>query len=330
VADGVLVLDDAPSLYIYRMGHHDEQGRSRQTTGVIGALGIEAPGEGDVLPHEHTTPKARSDRLELLRATAANLSPIWGLSLAPGLSALCDAISGAPPDARATDAEGVHHRLWRVTAPALVEQLREVVAGAPVVIADGHHRYETSRAYRDERRASEGAGPWDLTMALVVELTEDELAVRPIHRLLGGLPDPFDPAVTLGGLFEVSDGGAPDVALTDRMVEVGALALVVPGGRSWLLRPRAGAFPEDLPDLDSSRLQHALAEVLPDVDVTYQHGTDKALAAVAAATQGRAVLLRPATVAQITETADRRGRMPPKTTYFFPKPRTGFVFRQMG
>ena len=329
VADGVLVLDDAPSLYVYRMGHHDEQGRPRQTTGVIGALGIEAPGEGDVLPHEHTTPKARSDRLELLRATAANLSPIWGLSLAPGLSALCDAVSGAPPDARATDAEGVHHRLWRVTAPALVDQLREVVAGAPVVIADGHHRYETSRAYRDERRASDGAGPWDLTMAFVVELTEDELAVRPIHRLLDELPEPFDPVAVLGGHFELSDGGPAGLALTERMADAGALALVLPEGRSWLLRPKAGAFPDELPDLDSSRLQHALAEVLPDVGVTYQHGVDRALAAVAGGHAGAAVLLRPATVAQITETADRRGRMPPKTTYFFPKPRTGFVFRQM-
>lgn len=329
VADGVLVVDDAPSLYVYRMGHHDEQGRPHQTTGVIGALGIEAPGEGDVLPHEHTTPKARSDRLDLLRSTAANLSPIWGLSLAPGLSALCEAIAGAPPDARATDGEGVHHRLWRVTAPALLEQLAEVISGAPVVIADGHHRYETSRAYRDERRAADGAGPWDLTMALVVELTEDELVVRPIHRLLDDLPQAFEPAVALAEHFEVSDGGPADADLTRRMTDAGALALVLPGGRTALLRPRAGAFPDGLPDLDSSRLQHALAEALPDVTVTYQHGTDRALSAVAGGQAGAAVLLRPATVAQITQTANERGRMPPKTTYFFPKPRTGFVFRQM-
>ena len=330
VADGVVEADDAPSFYVYRMGHHDEHGRPRQTTGVIGALGIEAPGEGDVLPHEHTTPKAKSDRLDLLRATAANLSPIWGLSLAEGLSAMCETIAGAPPDARATDPEGVHHRLWRVTSPAVLEQLAEVVGSAPVVIADGHHRYETSRAYRDERRAVDGEGPWDLTMALIVELTEDELAVRPIHRLLSGLPGGFDPAVALAEHFEVSDGGAADVELTERMAAAGALAIVLPGGRTALLRPRAGAFPADLADLDSSRLQHALGEGLPGATVAYQHGTDKVLAAVAGGQAEAAVLLRPATVAQITETAHERGRMPPKTTYFFPKPRTGFVFRQMG
>ena len=330
VADGVLVADDSPSLYVYRMGHHDEQGRPRQTTGVIGALAIEATGEGDVLPHEHTTPKAKSDRLDLLRSTAANLSPIWGLSLASGLSAVCDAVAGAPPDGRATDAEGVHHRLWRVTAPALLEQLAEVVGGAPVVIADGHHRYETSRAYRDERRAAEGEGPWDLTMAFVVELTEDELAVRPIHRLLTDLPEGADPTAALAEHFDVVEAGPADATLPERMAHEGALALVLPGARAWLLRPRADAFPAGLADLDSSRLQHALAEALPDVTVTYQHGTDRALAAVEGGQAEAAVLLRPATVAQITETAHERGRMPPKTTYFFPKPRTGFVFRPMG
>lgn len=330
IADGVLVPDDEPCLYVYRMGHHDEHGRPRQTTGVIGALGIEAPGEGDVLPHEHTTPKAKSDRLDLLRATAANLSPIWGLSLGTGLSMMCDTIAGAPPDARATDPDGVHHRLWRVSSTAVRDQLAEVVSGSPVVIADGHHRYETSRAYRDERRAVDGGGPWDLTMALVVELSEEELAVRPIHRLLDGLPADFDPAATLGGHFDVVEGGAADDGLAGRMADAGALGLVLPGGRASLLRPREGAFPAGLADLDSSRLQHALDQDLPDVTVTYQHGTDRVLAAVAAGRAGAAVLLRPATVAQITATAHARGRMPPKTTYFFPKPRTGFVFRQMG
>ena len=330
VADGVLVHDDEPALYVYRMGHRDEAGAPRQTTGVIGALGIESPGEGDVLPHEQTTPKAASDRLELLRATAANLSPIWGLSLGDGLSALCETVAGAPPDGRCTDPEGVHHRLWRVTSPALVEQLAAVVAGAPVVIADGHHRYETSRAYRDERRADDGAGPWDLTMALVVELTEDELAVRPIHRLLDGLTGDRDPVAALGSHFDVVDGGAADATLPTRMADAGALAMVLPDGRAHLLRPRSGAFPDDLPDLDSSRLQHALADSLPDVTVRYQHGVDRSLAAVAAGSADAAVLLRPATVAQITETAHRRERMPPKTTYFYPKPRTGMVFRPLG
>ncbi|MCI3949834.1 MAG: hypothetical protein K0R11_1768, partial [Acidimicrobiales bacterium] len=146
-AEGVLVRDAEPRLYVYRMGYRDRDGRPRQTTGVLGALGLVPPADG-VLPHERTTPKAKTDRLELLRATATNLSPIWGLSLAEGLAELCEPTG--PPLGRATDEDGVHHRFWPVTSPALIEALTERVASAPVVIADGHHRWETSIAYRDE------------------------------------------------------------------------------------------------------------------------------------------------------------------------------------
>ena len=89
IADGTLTVD-TPSLYLYRMTFTDEAGTPHHTLGVLGALGLEPPGEGDVLPHEHTTPKAKSDRLQLMRATEANLSPVWGLSLASGLSKLLD------------------------------------------------------------------------------------------------------------------------------------------------------------------------------------------------------------------------------------------------
>jgi uncharacterized protein (DUF1015 family) len=320
--EGVLVSDDEPSFYVYRMGYTDEAGRARQSTGVLGALELQVPGEGDVLPHEHTTPKAKSDRLALTRATQANLSPIWGLSLASGLTGLAD-VSG-PPVGRATDELGVHHRLWRVTAPAIVEAISELVSSAPVVIADGHHRYETSLQYRDEV----GPGtPADLTLALVVELTESELAVRPIHRLLHGLAG-VDVVEALSGVFEPFEAGRADETLPAQMDDAGALGLVLGDGSAWLLRPREGAFPDDLPDLDSSRLDVA-RQALPPHDVEYQHGTDTVLRRVAAGEADTGVLLRPATVAQIQATAHARDRMPPKTTYFYPKPRTGFVFRKL-
>ena len=151
--DGVLVTDDEASFYVYRMGFHDEQGRPRQTSGVIGALELAPPGEG-VLPHEHTISKDRTDRLELLRACRANLSPIWVLSPAPGLSGLLEPTG--PPVARATDEQGAHHRLWRVSGPGTVETIAEAVGSAPVVVADGYHRYGAAVAYREERRAATG------------------------------------------------------------------------------------------------------------------------------------------------------------------------------
>ena len=323
---GIVAPDDPSALYLYRMGYHDEDGAPRQTTGVIGALELSAPGEGDILPHEETTPRAKSDRLELLEATKTNLSPIWCLSLGRHLSYLADPLG--PPFARCTDEDGVHHRIWRVTSPAVLEGLVEVVESAPVIIADGHHRYETALAYRDRRRAEgAGEGPHDFVMALVVELAEDELSVRAIHRVLSGLPPDLDVVEALSPWFSRAplpgDGISPA-----SMVEVGALGLVLPDGTSCLLAPKAGAFPDELPDLDASRLEVARSG-LPPHEVSYHAGIEASVSLVAGRTGSAAVLLRPATVEQIGESARRGERMPPKTTYFHPKPRTGMVFRSV-
>jgi uncharacterized protein (DUF1015 family) len=328
-AAGVLVTDDEPSFYVYRMGFHDTDGRPRQTSGVIGALGLSVPGApgSDVLPHERTTPKAKSDRLELLRATSTNLSPIWGLSLGQGLSALSE-LPG-PPDGRATDEDGVHHRLWRVTQPGVVSAIAEAVAGAPVVIADGHHRFETALAYREEQRAAndDEPGPYDLVMAYVVELTEEQLSVRPIHRLLAGLPDDIDLPAAFEAHFEVFADDGPLDTITNRMADAGALGLVT-GGGAWLLRPRPETEAAAEFDLDSSRLDVALA-TLPAHELTFQHGADLAARAVEKGDAQAAVLLRPASVEQIHAAGHAGTRMPPKTTFFHPKPRTGLVFRSV-
>jgi uncharacterized protein (DUF1015 family) len=319
--EGVLVTDRQPGFYTYRMSYTDEQGRPRHTTGVLGALVLSRPGEGGILPHEHTTPKAKTDRLDLLRATAHNLSPIWGLSLAEGLTEVVR--PDGPPDAVCVDDEGVTHELWPITDGTRIDTIARLVDSSPVVIADGHHRYETSLAYRDERRSTDGDGGWDLTLAYVVELTPDELAVRAIHRLLRGAPvEPRD----LEKYFD-AEPVRRDHGLPDRMVEAGALALLTTSG-TWLLRPRADAFAADLPDLDSARLAVAL-ESTPEIEVSYQHGVDNVVRAVESGDATAGVLLRPATVPQIAATAHGGDRMPPKTTFFWPKPRTGFVFRDL-
>jgi uncharacterized protein (DUF1015 family) len=144
IADGTLTVDE-PSLYLYRMTFADEAGGSHHTLGVSGALGLEPPGVGDVLPHEHTTPKAKSDRLQLMRATEANLSPVWGLSLASGLSKLLDT-DAADALGEWSDGDGVVHALWRNTDPGASADVAAAVASAPVVVADGLLRYETSLA----------------------------------------------------------------------------------------------------------------------------------------------------------------------------------------
>ncbi len=195
-ADGTLVTDTGPTFTVYRMDSVDDDGRPRRTTGVIGALTLSPPGADGILPHEFTTPKAKSDRLDLLRATEANLSAVWGLSPAPGLTALLD-VDAMEPHARFTDPDGVTHSVWIVSDPASTDPIAAAVSAHPVVIADGHHRYETSLAYLGERRRAEAeggppVGSADAVLCYVVELAEDELAVDPIHRLVSNLPGDVD------------------------------------------------------------------------------------------------------------------------------------------
>jgi uncharacterized protein (DUF1015 family) len=324
LAEGILRRDPEPGFYVYRMGWHDDAGRPHQTTGVLGALELSTPDVGQVLPHERTMGKPKEDRLSLLRATRANLSGVWTLSLAPGLSDLLDV--SQPPLARCTDEDGVHHRLWRITQPAALTAITEAVGSAPVVIADGHHRYETALAYRDERAAAAGGarGDYDLLMALVVELSEEQLQVRPIHRLLRGLPDGFDLGGALASFFDVVDAGSADGRqLTVRMAGDGGLGLIE-ADRASVLVPRNGTGT----DPDAARLDTALAS-LPNHDLGFHHAPETVTDMVRSGDAQAAVLLRPVPLDQIADAARAGRRMPEKTTFFAPKPRTGLVFRRL-
>jgi uncharacterized protein (DUF1015 family) len=322
--EGALARDLRPAFYTYRMDCEDEAGRARRTIGVIGALELSRPDQGEVLPHEHTTPKAKSDRLEMLRATRANLSAIWGLSPAAGLT---DLLQEAEVVGRWTGSDGTHHELGRIDDADRVAAIADKVGGAPIVIADGHHRYETSLAYRDESRArgtGDGGGA-ELTMMFVVELVETELTVLPIHRLITGLPVGLDLADALTPWFDVRPlDGQVDGRIADRMVDDGGLCLVLPD-RAALLVPRPDAM-RGVRDLDSSRLDAALAG-LPAHELTFQHGIEHVVERVQRREAQAGVLLRPVRVPQIAEIAEGGDRMPPKSTYFHPKPSTGAVFR---
>jgi uncharacterized protein (DUF1015 family) len=322
---GILHRDAVPAFYGYRMRFTGPTGAPRQTVGVIGALELEPPGSG-ILPHEETTPKAKTDRLELLRATRANLSPIWGLSPAAGLSAQCP--PPAHPAEHVTDPDRVIHEVWPITDSDQIKTIRAAVESQPVLIADGHHRYETALAYREEQHRSGGKGvDEEFVMALIVELAEDHLTVQAIHRLLEGLPAGFDLPAALDEWFDVTPTAPADRSITTRMAEAGALAVLTRSG-AWLARPRPALLKAAAHDLDSSRLDVALGAL--DINqVVFQHGWDHAAAAVATGQADAAVLLRPATVEQIGDISRGGVRMPAKTTFFWPKPRTGLVVREL-
>jgi uncharacterized protein (DUF1015 family) len=353
---GALARENQPALYAYRMSYISAEGDPRQTLGVIGALVLEPPGQG-ILPHEETTPKAKSDRLELIRATEANTSPIWCLCSERGLT---DALGDPPGNdtggaseaasliASAQDDEGTLHEIWPMFGPAVHEKVAKIIQAQPVLVADGHHRYETALTYQAERTerapskvtppTSTAAGPftgrsiggvagYDAVLALVVELSEQHLQVMAIHRVVSGLPAGYDLLAGLEPSFELSRTAIEGPALLTEMLSAGALAVLTETG-NWLAKPRPGG-PVSAYDLDSSRIDAALRG-LPAHELSYEHDPGQARAEVRSGDADAAVLCRPATVRQIAQTAHGGVRMPPKTTFFWPKPRTGMVLRDFG
>ena len=314
----VLMQDATPCLYLYRMAFTDVAGNKRHVVGVIGGLEVVPTGEGDVLPHEETTPKDKTDRYDLTVATQANMSPVWGLSLTQGLSSLLEA-PGEPLGAVHVD--GVTHSAERVTDPVRISAIQTAVQSSPVVIADGHHRYEVARRYR----TTSGLIDAELTMTLVMELAEEQLAVQAIHRLISGVDvDSFFDAMDTH--FVRSPAGTVGVGFASAVVDHGALCLVSPDGTGEWLTPRPGVI-DGVADLDSARLRFALRDTAHEM--AYQHGVDLVLGALASGRGQFAVLLRPVSVPAIRQLAAERGLMPPKSTFFVPKPRTGFVIRPM-
>ena len=332
-ADGTLAVDPQPAFYGYRMTFTDPHGHRRVTHGVVGALELptEGPGTGDILPHERTISKHRSDRLSLLEATRTNLDPIWGLTPAPGFGTL----AGEPGAdcQRALDDAGVEHEAWAVTDPERIAAITEAVGSAPLVLADGHHRFETACAYRD----AHGNGPGeDAIMTLVVELAEDELWVAPIHRLVRGAAHPrsrLEPAFTVIPLGPATRTAVAD--LEDRMAEAGALGLVDKDGVA-LLHPRPeviadalAAEPPETRDVDAAVFETAVLPRLGGASLEFRHDAVALAAAVARGDADAVVLLRPVSVSQIRAASYAGVRMPQKTTFFAPKPRTGLVFRAL-
>ena len=321
--DGILARDAAPCFTIYRMRFADSTGVRRDIAGVLGGLEVVDAEAGGVLPHERTTAAASTDRLELTRATAANLSPVWGLSLARGLTELL-----AEPGEKlgAVIDQGVEHLVERVTDERRIAAVRERLASDDVLIADGHHRYGVARMYRDEVREATGRRdtPAELTLAFVNELIEDQLSVAAIHRLYADI-EIADLADALGRSFGLTRTQRPSRKGLATLQREGFLILVGHDA-AWKMQAKPGRF-DGVRPLDGGWLETALADI--PLSVSYQHGLDETLSEVDSGRATAAVLIRPVSVAEIERTAREGLLMPPKSTFFTPKLKTGFVIRSL-
>lgn len=321
---GILVSDDSSTFTIYRMAFFDESGQERTISGVIGALEVVAEHSGGVLPHERTTPKASTDRLDLTIATQANLSPVWGLSRAAGLGEMLNEPGELIGQ---VTLDGVTHSVERVTSAERISAIRRLVERSDVLIADGHHRYGVARqfrAYAEEQNLpiSEHA---KTTMVFVNEMSQEQLAVAAIHRLYT--------EIALSDLREallrsyVSVGHAPaDERALQVISDESAIALVSGDETVELFVPRTDADLGDR-DLDGARLEKAFSAT--SHVVSYQHGVRNVVHAVRSGEASAGVLIRPVPFEEIVRTAEKGDLMPPKSTFFTPKLLTGLVIRPL-
>lgn len=321
---GVLIRDDMQAFTIYRMSFADESGTQRTISGVIGALEVVPEGAGGVLPHERTTPKASTDRLELTIATSANLSPVWGLSRASGLSRLLE----TPGEhlGRVT-VDGVTHTVERVSEPERVAEIEKLVSAADVLIADGHHRYGVARQFRShvDQRELNLSTDASTTMVFVNEMSPEQLAIAAIHRLYTNVNANALRDTLLKSYASIASIPA-DKHVLEEMARSAAIALVTDSSEVELFVPRDDANLGDR-DLDGARLEQAFVSL--DHTVAYQHGVEHVVKAVRSGEASAGILIRPVPFDEIVRTAERGDLMPPKSTFFTPKLLTGLVIRQM-
>jgi uncharacterized protein (DUF1015 family) len=339
-AEGALRLDKAPSVYIYEETYL-LHGEHRVQRGVLASVTLDDTSTW-VLPHERTMAAPVADRLRLLEATGVNLSPVFGVYAGAGRpAAVLDDVTVRPPALDWVDDAGVGHRLWPVSDPERIAAWCELLADRQVLIADGHHRYRTSLAYRDAMRATgRGTGPWDELLMLLVDADLHGPAVLPIHRLLAGL----DGGAVLAGLegeFDARPAGSPaeaEALLGSLPVDAVAFGLYA-GARTWLLvaRDPAALAAEagrarrmlDVEVLHGPILSKRLAVSDFEHRVAYEHDLEQAVGRVDEGAFASLVIVRPARFADVAAVAAGGEVLPPKTTYFYPKPRDGMVLRAL-
>ncbi|MEU2228389.1 DUF1015 domain-containing protein [Streptomyces sp. NPDC018347] len=339
LAEGILVADPDPGLYVYEQ----RDGDGMLQRGIIGTLRVSEPAEGVVLPHEDVMPPVVADRAALMRATRANLEPLLLTYRGDGAAAeVVERTAERPPLLATTTEDGFRHRLWSVTDPDDLIRIQTDLAGRQALIADGHHRWATYRRLRAEHPSP---SPWDHGLVLLVDTVRYPLRVRAIHRLLHGLPV-ADALAAVDGLFRVRrlDVPLPDglAALADASRAGNSFLLAGDGAFHLLDRPDPGLLartvPADRPaawrSLDATVLHATLLEHvwrIPEdspAHIAYIHDT-AATVEKAERDGGTAVLMHPVREEVVRDLARQGVTMPRKSTSFGPKPASGLVLRAL-
>ncbi|GIW89453.1 MAG: phosphatase [Isosphaeraceae bacterium] len=352
---GILRPDDAPALYVYHQ-IFEVDGQSHTRKGFFARVRLERFGEGQIFPHEQTLSGPKADRLKLYESTGTQLSPIFGIYPDQGARVLAAVEAGIRDRTplEATDHLGVVNRLWTVTDARIHTVVQGLMADRPIFIADGHHRYETGIAYRD---ALEAAGqlagrddPAHFAMMMLVGMDDPGLIIQPTHRLIAGYPGLTASrlAEILAAEFDVTfHGEGPSGARQtwDQIQLTGdqdTLGFGTTADGRWLTAHlRSHAIMEQLVPHQSPQwralgvsILHelAVAHLLKDLgtpEFRYVHRLDEVIDDITQRGCDLAALVPPATMHHVQAIASHHEKMPPKSTYFFPKILTGLVFNPL-
>ncbi|MBY0526899.1 MAG: DUF1015 domain-containing protein [Gemmataceae bacterium] len=356
-SEGIVVQDSARSLYVYHQ-EFEAEGQRHVRRGVLARVRLEPFGQGKIYPHEETMAGPKADRLKLFHATGMNLSPVFGLypdETGSVQSALDTSIGRALP-LEATDHLGVVSRLWPISDQQAVSAVTGLLGPKPVFIADGHHRYETGLRYLEDRRAAgevrDAESAPNFILMMLVSMSDPGLIILPTHRLVSGIPaiDSQRLRMLLGSHFDVEvvgqgEQGARDaweLIQADGTQEMLGFGTVSDG--TWhTARFRAGDAMQTLA-ADHSPAWRSLAvsvlhvfvlgRVLPEAlggqpQCRYVHLLGEVTDAVHRKECQLAVLVPPATMKHVEDIAGNLEKMPPKSTYFYPKLLSGLVFNSL-
>jgi len=350
LAAGAVVRDGEPALWALVQDYTAPDGRRLTRNGFFARVRVEDYGPGAIRPHERTHPGPKEDRLRLTRATRANLSPIFTLYSDPELRAwgALEPATHGDPLGEAIDADGTASRLWRIVDADAIAAVQDVLADAELLIADGHHRYETARVYADEIG---GDGDHRYVLMCLVALQDEGLTVFPTHRLVTGLREDSAKQELLGSALKESFYVAEIDA--DELVPSSEDGAGVVLGymdshfrRAFRLTLKDQALADAaLPDMPEPyrRLDTAVLEALvltgplglSEDDISHKRGLDyarsfeEARELVESGTFDAGFFMRSIPVEQIQEIAAAGVNMPPKSTYFFPKVPTGLLFNPL-
>jgi uncharacterized protein (DUF1015 family) len=341
---GILKRDREPALWALSQDYTGPDGQPRRRNGFFARVRVEEYGAGRIRPHERTHPGPKEDRLRLTRATQANLSPIFSLYDDPGSRAwnAIQAHTETEPFGDVTDPDGTRHRLWRIQDERAIAKVKDTMAGTELLIADGHHRYETARVYAEEQG---GDGGHRYVLMYLVALQDPGLEIFPTHRLLVGLDDDRRDALhtELQRDWEIEAIPTEDLQPAgDGPVRAGYLE---PGSARMLTLRDQRTADEALPGhaepyrrldtavLEALVLQGALGMTEDDISrlngLDYARSTQEALDRVARGTADAAFFMGSTPVEHVREVAAAGETMPPKSTYFFPKVLTGLLFNPL-